>query len=89
MIGEKDVEHIAVLADIGISKEELEKFTTQINPILEYFEILDQVCRTGPENEGTANIFREDKVTPSLAQGEVLSNARETEDGFFRAPRVM
>ncbi len=89
MIREQDVSHIAELADIGIIKEELEEFTVQFNSILGYFEILDQVpaCGTGPESE--ANAFREDEVVPSLSQEDVLSNAKETEEGFFRAPRVM
>lgn len=89
MITERDVEHIGMLADIAILREELEEFTASFNKILEYFDILDQV--TGDEtDEGlSVNVFRKDEVVPSLAQKEVLSNAKETEDGFFRAPRVM
>jgi aspartyl-tRNA(Asn)/glutamyl-tRNA(Gln) amidotransferase subunit C len=89
MITERDVEHIGMLADIAILREELEEFTASFNRILEYFDILDQV--TGNEkDEGIAvNVFREDEVVPSLPPEDVLSNAKETEDGFFRAPRVM
>ena len=89
MITEKDVEHIGMLADIAILREELGEFTASFNRILEYFDILDQV--TGDEtDEGVAfNVLREDEVVPSLSPQDVLSNAKETEDGFFRAPRVM
>jgi aspartyl-tRNA(Asn)/glutamyl-tRNA(Gln) amidotransferase subunit C len=89
MVSENDVEHIAELADIGISRDELAEFTGQFNEILKYFDILDQVETGGPWEQELANIFREDEIEPSLSQEEVLANARETEDGFFRAPRVM
>lgn len=89
MVSEHDVEHIAELADIGISREELAEFTGQFNEILDYFDILDQVEAAVAFEQDLANVFREDEIEPSLTQEEVLSNARETEDGFFRAPRVM
>ncbi len=89
MVSEKDVEHIAELADIGISREELTEFTGQFNEILDYFDILDQVEGTGIWEQDLANIFREDNIEPSIPQEEVLANAKESEEGFFRAPRVM
>lgn len=89
MVSENDVEHIAELADIGISREDVAEFTGQFNEILDYFDILDQVEAAVAWEQDLANIFREDEIEPSLTQEEVLSNARETEDGFFRAPRVM
>ena len=50
MVSEKDVQHIAGLADVGISREELGTFTHQFNAILEYFDILDRV-----EGQGQAH----------------------------------
>lgn len=89
MISESEVEHIGELADIGISKEELDEFTSQFNDILDYFDILDQVEAGTPKETGLYNVFRDDELEPSLPQDEVLGNAGETEDGYFRAPRVM
>ncbi len=89
MITKEDVEHIAQLADIGIAPEDVEEFTRQFNAILEYFDILDQVPGQTEKGMMEHNIFRDDEVTPSLPQEEVLGNAPATEDGFFRAPRVM
>ena len=43
MVTEKDVEHIAELADIGINTGELGTFTHQFNAILDYFDMLDPV----------------------------------------------
>jgi aspartyl-tRNA(Asn)/glutamyl-tRNA(Gln) amidotransferase subunit C len=89
MVSERDVEHIAELADIGIIKEELDDFTVQFNRILDYFDILDTIeGNTGYEPDHY-NVLREDVVRPSLSQEDALKNAGETEDGFFRAPRVM
>lgn len=89
MVTERDVEHIAQLADIGIRKEELGAFTGQFNAILDYFEVLDQVPAGPAVTHEIHNVFREDEVTPSLPPGDVLSNAGAPEEGFFRAPRVM
>lgn len=89
MVNEKDVEHIAGLADIAIGREELAGFTSQLNEILEYFDLLDQVQGQACPMEEQYNIFRKDEPEPSLPQELVLKNAAEQEDGFFKAPRVM
>jgi aspartyl-tRNA(Asn)/glutamyl-tRNA(Gln) amidotransferase subunit C len=89
MVTEKDVEHIAGLADIGIGKDELDAFTRQFNEILDYFDILDRVKGGGAAFCDQFNIMREDEVTPSLPQEAVLHNAAASEEGFIKAPRVM
>jgi aspartyl-tRNA(Asn)/glutamyl-tRNA(Gln) amidotransferase subunit C len=89
MVTEQDVQHIAELADVGISSTELGPFTHQFNAILEYFDILDRVEGTGPVTHDLYNILREDEVEPSLTQEEILKNAPAKEDGFIKAPRVM
>ena len=89
MVSERDIEHIAELADIGIVKEELDEFTAQFNRILDYFDILDTVEGDCGYEQGQYNVLREDVVCQSLSQEDSLKNAGETEDGFFKAPRVM
>lgn len=89
MVSERDVLHIAELADIGIDKEELAEFTGRFNEILDYFDILDQVGAGEAREADLVNVFREDVVEPSLTKDEVLANTPDPEDGFFRAPRVM
>ena len=89
MVTEKDVQHIAELADVGISPGELDTFTHQFNAILEYFDILDRVEGTGQTERDLYNVLREDIVEPSLSQDDVLKNAPFREDGFIKAPRVM
>lgn len=89
MVSERDVEHIAELADIGIIKEELDSFTVQFNRILDYFDILDTIEGTTGYEPDLYNVLRDDVARPSLSQEDALKNAGETEDGFFKAPRVM
>jgi aspartyl-tRNA(Asn)/glutamyl-tRNA(Gln) amidotransferase subunit C len=89
MITKTDVQHIAELADIGITPEELEEFTHQFNDILDYFDILDQVPSQEHISLEECNIWREDEAGPSLSQEEVLTNTADVEDGFIRAPRVI
>ena len=89
MVTEKDVQHIAELADVGISPGELGTFTHQFNAILEYFDTLDRVPGGKAFTHELFNVLREDVAEPSLPREEVLKNAPLTEDGFIKAPRVM
>ncbi|MDO9549512.1 MAG: Asp-tRNA(Asn)/Glu-tRNA(Gln) amidotransferase subunit GatC [Methanoregula sp.] len=89
MVTEKDVEHIAELADIGINTGELDTFTHQFNAILDYFDVLDLVRGDITVTRDLINTMREDVVEPSLPREEVLKNAAAQEDGFIKAPRVM
>ena len=89
MVSEKDVQHIAELADVGISSGELGPFTHQFNEILEYFDTLDAVKGDAAATKDLYNVMREDETEPSLPQEDVLRNAAAQEDGFIKAPRVM
>jgi aspartyl-tRNA(Asn)/glutamyl-tRNA(Gln) amidotransferase subunit C len=89
MISPDDVEKIANLADISLSRERLGEFTREFNAILDYFDILDTVREEAGEKGGEFNVMREDEVTPSLPQGEILALPRDSEEGFIKAPRVM
>lgn len=89
MIKESDILHMAELSDIGISSDELGKFTEQFNAILEYFNILDTLEASTPLERQLVNIFREDEVTPSISQEDALRNSHNPEDGYVRAPKVV
>ncbi|WP_435186231.1 Asp-tRNA(Asn)/Glu-tRNA(Gln) amidotransferase subunit GatC [Halobellus sp. EA9] len=83
----EEVEHVAELARVDLAEDEVDAFTTQFAEILEYFEALDEVPEVDSEPE-LVNVMREDEVTEGLDQEEALRNAEETEDGFFKGPRV-
>ncbi len=86
MITESDIEHIAELADIGISRDEVPEFTKQFNAIVEYFEVLDTVEGESAPVVGITNVFREDEPPrPGFSQEEALANAGgSTENGFIK-----
>ncbi|MFO7925487.1 MAG: Asp-tRNA(Asn)/Glu-tRNA(Gln) amidotransferase subunit GatC [Halobacteriota archaeon] len=86
-VDDEEVRHVAQLARVDLDEAEVERFTDQFAEILEYFEALDSVPETEPEPE-LANVMRPDEVESGLTQEEALRNAPETEDGYFRGPKV-
>jgi aspartyl-tRNA(Asn)/glutamyl-tRNA(Gln) amidotransferase subunit C len=86
-VDESEVEHVADLARVDLDEEELAEFAAQFADILEYFETLDEVPDRAAEAD-LANVMRPDEVREGLTQEEALSNAPESEDGYFRGPRV-
>lgn len=83
----EDVRHVAGLARVDLDDEELDRFTDQFAEILEYFETLDAVPETDDDPD-LVNVLRADEVHDGLSQEEALRNASETEDSYFKGPRV-
>ncbi|MFB6104397.1 MAG: Asp-tRNA(Asn)/Glu-tRNA(Gln) amidotransferase subunit GatC [Halobacteriaceae archaeon] len=81
------VRHVAGLARVDLSDEEVAAFADQFAAVLEYFETLEDVPSTEAEPE-LVNVLRSDEVRDSLDQDAALQNASETEDGYFRGPPV-
>ena len=89
----EEVEHVARLARLDVSAEEIEELTHQINRILLYMEKLNELDTTGVAPTSHAidlyNAFREDVVQPSLPRDESLRNAPESNEAEFVVPRVI
>jgi aspartyl-tRNA(Asn)/glutamyl-tRNA(Gln) amidotransferase subunit C len=87
------VEHIAHLARLKLSPDELEKLTLEMAVIIDYFEQLQMVDTDGVEPRDqfitAENVFRDDTVRPSLKQGQALGNAPESDGKFFHVPKVI
>lgn len=92
-LSSEEVKHIALLARLGLDEEEIEKYRAQLAHILENFEILQEVDTTDVEPTAhimqVNNVVREDESSPSLSQEEVLANAPQREDSFFRTKPVL
>ena len=92
-ISKEEVEHIAWLARIELSEREKARFTEQFNRILEYFKKIDEVDteKVPPTYHvlDLVNVYREDKVTPSLPPKDVLKNAPKKQKRFFKAPKIV
>jgi aspartyl-tRNA(Asn)/glutamyl-tRNA(Gln) amidotransferase subunit C len=92
-IKKDEVTHVAHLARLEFSEAETETFTSQLNNILMYMDMLNRVDTTGvaPMTHAIAqkNAFREDIVKPSLSQEATLANAPDARGDFFRVPKVI
>lgn len=93
MISKEIVKHVAKLARINLNEEEIEKFTSQLNAILEAFKAIDEVDVSDVEPsfhpQEIRDIMRDDVVEESLSNEEALSNTEHKEDGYFKGPRVI
>jgi aspartyl-tRNA(Asn)/glutamyl-tRNA(Gln) amidotransferase subunit C len=87
------VVHVAKLARLALSEEELALFEEQLSRILEHAARVTALDTDGIEPTAHAiplvNVFRPDELVPSLEREEALRNAPEAEDGFFRVPRIL
>jgi len=92
-ITRKEVEYVSHLARLRLSEEEAEKFTSQLDQILSYFEKLQELDTSQVEPTShpipIVNAFREDEVKPSLDIEDVLANAPEKEGNFFKVPKII
>lgn len=89
----EQVRHIARLARIAMSDDELERLVPELNNILGWVEQLGEVNTDGVE-QLTAVIdqklrLREDVVTEGNIRDEILANAPEAQHGFFAVPKVI
>jgi len=92
-ITREEVAHVARLAMLEISGEEVALYTDQLNAILEYADKLKMLETKGVDPTAHVlplrNVFREDEIRPGLPREEALANAPAEEEGLFRVPRVM
>ena len=86
-----DVAHVAHLARLGLTDDELGRLEGQLNHILDQYAILAQLDTDDiPPTAQTIeleNILRDDVVRPSLPVEAVLANAAEREGDFIRSSR--
>ncbi len=92
-LSREEVLHIALLARLGLNDEEVDKLREQLSNILKNFEVLQQVDTTDvpPTAQSIAlqNVTSEDETADSYPPGEILDNAPQREDGFFKVNPVL
>ena len=88
-----DVEHVAQLARLALTDDEIEHFTEQLGVILDHSaQVAALDTRDVPPTAHPlplVNVLRADAVRPSLPRDEVLAMAPAIEDGRFRVPRIL
>lgn len=89
----EEVRHIATLARVGLSEEDVQKFQEHLSEILDYFQVLNKLDTDDvPPTAHTLplqNIMREDEVRNSLAREDILLNAPQREDVYFRVSSIL
>jgi len=92
-ISRQQVEHVAHLARLTLTKEELDKMTDQLDNILSYVEKLSELDTSSvvPMSHvfSLSNAFRDDIVKSSLPRNEVLVNAPQQNGEMFLVPRIL
>ena len=92
-INREIVEKTAHLARLELSDDEIDQFTEQFGTIIACFEELDKLDTDDVEAMShclpVTNRFRDDTVAPSLPPELAVANAPESDDEYFKVPRIL
>jgi aspartyl-tRNA(Asn)/glutamyl-tRNA(Gln) amidotransferase subunit C len=92
-ISEREVEQVSLLARLVLSADELGQMTSQLGAILQYMDLLGEVDTEGVEPMAHAldisDVFREDRVRPSLDREAALANAPLRDGECYLVPAVL
>jgi len=90
-IDEKLVDHVAKIARVNLTEQEIEKFSKQLENILQAFKELDEVDTSGVEPsfhpQELKNVWREDKV--KSWKWDPLENTKHKEKKYFKGPKIV
>ena len=92
-LSREEVLHIAALAKLGMTEEDITHYGAQLSNILENFEVLNKVDTEGilptAQANSLCNVMKDDVISPSMPQSDVLANAPRRDGEFFRIRPVM
>jgi aspartyl-tRNA(Asn)/glutamyl-tRNA(Gln) amidotransferase subunit C len=92
-ISRDEVAHLAHLARLALTDDELDSYAGQLDAILGHVSQIQAVDVTGVEPTGNplkdVNVFRPDVVESCLTQEEALAEAPNAVDGRFAVPRIL
>jgi aspartyl-tRNA(Asn)/glutamyl-tRNA(Gln) amidotransferase subunit C len=92
-ISREDVAHVARLARLDVTDEELERFTEQLAAVLDHARDVEALDTAGVPPTAhplpLVNVLRADEVVASLDREEVLAAAPAAEQGMFRVPKIL
>jgi len=84
----EQVRHVAELARLGLSDDEMQRLAGELSQILDYIDQLEQLDTSAVEPTaqvgGLVDVFREDGIEASLPVQVALANAPASEGGYFR-----
>jgi aspartyl-tRNA(Asn)/glutamyl-tRNA(Gln) amidotransferase subunit C len=89
----EEVRHIARLARVGLSEDDVSRFQDQLSQILDYFQRLQEVdTENVPPTAHTLamhSVMRDDEPRPSFDKEDILANAPRREGDLFRVRAVL
>jgi aspartyl-tRNA(Asn)/glutamyl-tRNA(Gln) amidotransferase subunit C len=92
-ISRDEVAHLARLARLALTEDELVSFAGQLDAILSHVSQIQAVDVAGVKPTGNplkdVNVFRPDEVEPCLTQDEALDQAPKAAEGRFAVPRIL
>lgn len=92
-ISREEVAHVAHLARLALTEEELDRYTEQLASILEHADDIAalDIADVPPTAHPIPldNVLRDDEPAPCLDRDEVLAQAPAAEGGLFRVPRIL
>jgi len=92
-IDREQVKHVARLARIAFTEDEVDKFTEQLSKILAHAEQVSQLATEDVPPTAhplpLRNVFRPDEIHECLSQEKALSPAPEVEQGRYKVPRIL
>ena len=92
-IDRKLLEHVAEIARLKLTEEEIKKFLPQLKEVLEFFSQLQEVSTDNVKPSfqpvELKNVMREDKEKACLSQDDALSLTEHKKDGYFKGPRAV
>jgi len=88
-----EIEHIAMLARLELHDEEKKLFSEQLGSIIKYIDKLNELDTSNVEPTEhvlpVKNVFRNDELRPSLPKEKALQNAPDSNEGFYRVPKII
>ena len=92
-VSKDDVRHLATLSQINVSDEQAEALTTQLDNIVKYINMLDELDTEGVEPTfqvtGLQNVMRDDAIEEQLPRETLLALAPDQEAGQVKVPKVL
>lgn len=92
-LSREQVLHIAELAKLGLTEEEVERFAEQLSDILDYAEILNRLDTSAIPPTAQViyrrNVTRPDEVRESFSPEDILANAPHREGNYFKVKAIL
>lgn len=92
-ISRDEVAHLAHLARLDVTEDELDRFAQQLDVILQSVQRINEVAAEDipPTSHAVplTNVYRDDEPRPSLPRADVLAGAPDTDLDRFRVPRIL